>query len=115
MVRGLLLLLRFTGAYRLLIRLMLDRRVPLGLKMLLPAAVAYIILPFDLVPDFLPLLGRIDDLLALLLALVLFVGLAPRDVVTEHLRGGRESKPATSPQDGHKVIDGKYRVVDDDR
>ena len=99
---------------RLLWRLTLDRRVPLPLKMLLPAALAYIILPFDVVPDFLPFgIGRIDDLLVFILAVVLFIALAPRDVVAEHLTGS-EPKQANSRSNDRPVIDGKYRIVDDD-
>ena len=44
MLRGLFYLLSMTGIPRLIFRLMLDRRVPLRLKLLLPAAIAYIIL-----------------------------------------------------------------------
>ena len=113
MLRALFLLLRFRGVTRLLWRLTRDRRVPLPLKMLLPAALVYIVLPFDLVPDFLPILGRIDDLLVLLLAAVMFVALAPREVVAEHLSGSG-SKQAAPRRSDRQVIDGKYRIVDDD-
>ena len=113
MLRALFLLIRFRGVARLLWRLTLDRRVPLPLKMLLPAALAYIVLPYDVVPDFLPLLGRIDDLLVLLLAVVLFVALAPREVVAEHLSGSRSQRAAPRRNNG-RVIDGKYRIADDD-
>ena len=114
MLRALFLLIRFRGVARLLWRLTLDRRVPLPLKMLLPAALAYIILPFDVVPDFLPFgIGRIDDLLVLLLAVVLFIALAPRDVVAEHLSGAGSQQAAPRGND-RPVIDGKYRIVDDD-
>ena len=113
MLRALFLLLRFRGVTRLLWRLTRDRRVPLGLKMLLPAALAYIVLPFDVVPDFLPWIGRIDDLLVLLLAVVLFIALAPREVVAQHLTGSG-SQQAPGGRDDRQVIDGKYRIVDDD-
>lgn len=49
-----------------------DPGTPLGAKMLLAVAVAYIILPFDLVPDFLPVLGWIDDLVMMPMALAIF-------------------------------------------
>ena len=99
---------------RLLWRLTLDRRVPFMLKMLLPAALAYIILPFDVVHDFLPFgIGRIDDLLVSILAPVLFIALAPREVVAEHLSGAG-SQQANSRSNDRPVIDGKYRIVDDD-
>lgn len=113
MLRALFLLIRFRGVARLLWRLTLDRRVSLPLKMLLPAALAYIVLPIDLVPDFAPIVGRIDDLLVLVLAAVLFIALAPRDVVAEHLSGSGPP-PGDAQRDDRSVIDGKYRIVDDD-
>ena len=113
MLRALFLLIRFRGVARLLWRLTFDRRVPWVLKMLLPAALAYIVLPIDIVPDFLPILGRIDDLLVLLLAAVLFIALAPREVVAEHMTGSG-SQQAAARRDDRQVIDGKYRIVDDD-
>ena len=112
MVRGLLLLLTRTGAFRLVLKLLKDRRVPLRLKMLFPAALAYIIMPFDLVPDFLIGLGQFDDLIAVVLALALFLGLAPRDVGMEHLGRGPADDAGPRPDRG-KVIDGEYKIIDD--
>ncbi len=48
---------------------MFDGRVPLGAKLLLVGAVAYLLSPIDLVPDFLPIRGRLDDVLVLLISL----------------------------------------------
>jgi carbonic anhydrase len=114
MLRGLLLLLNQTGALRLVMKLLLDRRVPLRLKMLFPAALAYVVLPFDLVPDFLIGLGQIDDLIAVVLAFVLFLGMAPREIVNEH-RGRSPTDGAGGSPDRGKVIDGEYKVIDDDK
>ncbi len=113
MLRALFLLIRFRSVTRLLWRLTMDRRVPLGLKMLLPAALVYIVLPFDLVPDFIPVLGWIDDLVVLLVAAGLFMALAPREVVAEHLTGSGSQQSGPRPND-RPVIDGKYRISDDD-
>ncbi len=115
MLRGLLLLIRMTGLPRLIFGLVLDRRVPLRLKLILVAAIAYIALPFDLVPDIVPVLGRIDDVLALLVSLALFLAMAPREVVTEHLRGGRNPAPEPESQPKKPIIDGEYHIVDDDQ
>ena len=111
MLRALFLLLRFRGVARLLWRLTLDRRVPLPLKMLLPAALVYFVVPWDF--DFIPIVGRIDDLLVFILAAVLFMALAPREVVAEHL-GGPGPQRAAPRRNDRSVIDGKYRIVDDD-
>jgi uncharacterized membrane protein YkvA (DUF1232 family) len=46
-----------------------DPRVPTSRKLLLGALIAYLAMPFDLVPDFIPVAGQLDD--AILVALVL--------------------------------------------
>jgi uncharacterized membrane protein YkvA (DUF1232 family) len=53
----------------LVTRLARDPRVPRRRKLLLLALVAYLSLPFDLVPDFIPVAGQLDD--AIVVALVL--------------------------------------------
>jgi len=61
-----------------------DPRTPLPLKGLLAAGLAYVIVPIDLVPDAIPILGQADDLTVLLLVLDLFIANAPADVRAEH-------------------------------
>ena len=50
-------------------RLLRDRRVPRRRKVLLAALAAYLASPIDLIPDFIPVVGQLDD--AILVALVL--------------------------------------------
>jgi uncharacterized membrane protein YkvA (DUF1232 family) len=50
-------------------RLVRDPRVPRRRKLLLLGLVGYLALPFDLVPDFIPIVGQLDD--AIIVALVL--------------------------------------------
>lgn len=66
-----------------------DPRTPVGLKAILVAALAYVILPVDLIPDAIPILGQADDLTVLLLVLDLFVQNAPREVRIEHTTRAR--------------------------
>jgi uncharacterized membrane protein YkvA (DUF1232 family) len=68
---------------RLAWRLFTDERVPFAAKLVPLLAVLYILAPIDLVPDFLPALGQIDDLALLLLAVRAFIQLAPQDIVRE--------------------------------
>ena len=68
-------------------RLFKDRRVSLRAKAVLVAAVLYLLDPFDFLPDFLsPLLGRLDDLVVLLVAARWFISLCPPDVVQERVK-----------------------------
>jgi uncharacterized membrane protein YkvA (DUF1232 family) len=61
-----------------------DPRTPVGLKAMLVAALAYVVLPVDLIPDMIPILGQADDLTVLLLVLDLFIQNAPAEVRAEH-------------------------------
>jgi uncharacterized membrane protein YkvA (DUF1232 family) len=68
-------------------RLLADPRVPRGSKLLLAALIPYLALPFDVVPDFIPVAGYLDD--AVIVALVLrrvLRGAGPA-VVAEHWPG----------------------------
>ena len=115
MLRGLFYLLSMTGIPRILFRLMVDSRVPLRLKLLLPAAIAYIILPFDLVPDFIPWgIGRLDDVLVLVLAGLLLMLLAPREVLMEISGSPQQEGTRHDAGKGKRVIDGDYRRLDDE-
>lgn len=62
-----------------------DRRVALRLKMIPLAAVLYLLLPYDLIPDFIvPIIGEMDDLLILFLACRLFLRLVPVEILHEY-------------------------------
>lgn len=54
---------------------------PLSAKLLLGLAIGYLLLPFDLIPDFIPLLGQLDDLLIIPLLIYLALKLTPEDVI----------------------------------
>jgi len=72
-------------------RLARDPRVPRRKKALLAALAAYLALPFDLVPDFLPVVGQLDDaiLVAIVLRSLLKAGGEP--MITEHWPGPASS------------------------
>lgn len=61
-----------------------DPRVPWYAKALAAAVAAYAFSPIDLIPDFIPVLGYLDDLLLLPLGIALVVRLIPPDVMMEH-------------------------------
>ena len=68
-------------------RLMLDPRVPVKHRAFVGAALAYAVMPYDVIPDYLPLIGRADDLLLLALALDHLFAAAGETVVREHWDG----------------------------
>lgn len=70
---------------KLLRRLLLDERVPLWQKAIPVAAALYLVSPLDLIPDFLPVAGLLDDLALLTASLRLFRSLAPPALIAEHL------------------------------
>ena len=97
---------------KLIFRLMLDRRIPLRLKLILPVALIYLISPLDIVPDILPVLGRIDDILVIFTAIAIFLGLSPRKILIEHFRG--TTVTGKTPNRKDKVIDGQYRSIENE-
>ena len=72
-------------------RLVRDERVPRRHKLLLAALAAYLALPFDLVPDFIPVVGQLDDAILVTLALRTLLRGAGAALVEEHWPGPRSS------------------------
>ena len=72
---------------RLLWGLITDRRVATLDKMLVAGAIAYIVTPIDLIPDFVPFLGEVDDVYLLVLALRRLLENAGRAVLLSHWTG----------------------------
>ena len=60
-----------------------DPRVPWHAKALAAAVAAYALSPIDLIPDFIPLLGYLDDLLIVPLGILLAVRLIPPPILAE--------------------------------
>lgn len=75
---------------RLLLGLLTDRRVAMVDKLIVGGAVAYIVMPLDLIPDFIPFLGEVDDVFILVLALQRLVANSGRAVLLAHWGGAPE-------------------------
>ena len=100
-------------AIRLAWALLLDRRVGAPIKLLPIMAAIYVVSPLDVLPDIIPLVGWMDDLIVAGGLLLLFFVLAPRGVVLEHLRGtGVRDEPEAKASE---PIDGTFRYTDEDR
>ncbi|MBZ0298912.1 MAG: DUF1232 domain-containing protein [Anaerolineae bacterium] len=89
---------------RLVWRLLLDTRVSMWHKLIVIAAVAYVLSPLDLIPDFMIGLGQLDDLGILLGSLRLFKSMIPTQIVQEH----------QEIIDGRVIEARKYKVNDRD-
>ena len=71
-------------------RLLRDERLPRRHKLLVAALLPYLAMPFDLIPDFIPVAGQLDD--AVIVALVLRrVVRANPELVEEHWPGPRRT------------------------
>jgi uncharacterized membrane protein YkvA (DUF1232 family) len=70
---------------RLIAALVLDERMPNDRKVLLGAAAGYLVLGRDLVPDSVPLVGGLDDLVVVVLAVDLFLDGVPPELLQEKL------------------------------
>lgn len=111
----------------LIYRLFQDDRVPILLKVGVPLGVAlYFVMPLDVIPDFLPGLGQLDDIAVLLLAMNWFVNLAPKAVVAEHRQVLGQVEPTPVDPDATTrlhatdaprrpqpdVVDAPYKVIE---
>lgn len=65
-------------------RLVADPETPWPARLLLGLAVGYLLLPFDLVPDWIPVLGLLDDLIVVPLLVWLATRLIPKRVLERH-------------------------------
>jgi uncharacterized membrane protein YkvA (DUF1232 family) len=66
-------------------RMFRDPDVPAAAKAVMPGVLVYLASPIDLIPDFIPVLGQLDDLLVLFLGLGIVLWLTPRHVIEDLL------------------------------
>jgi len=88
---------RFKREIALYRRVLADPRTPRVARWLLGAAVAYALSPIDLIPDFVPVLGHLDDLLVLPLLVWLALRAVPAHIVAEH-------RAALKREDGDREV-----------
>ena len=84
-------------------RLLGDPRVPLESKVLLGLLVVYLVSPIDLIPDFIPVAGQLDDAILLALALRHLVHRAGTQIIAQHWPGPAETLNAVLLLSGARV------------
>lgn len=107
MIKGILLLLRSPRLLLLIPRLLFNKQVPLKLKVFFILAVIYLLSPIDVLPDILPILGRIDDLLILLISVTTLLGMAPENLLN------RSQRKPSRPGRKESVIEADYKFSDE--
>ncbi len=74
--------------YQLLLK---DERIPKSSKWLLGVAIGYAVSPIDIIPDFIPILGQLDDLLIVPTLIWFAVKRIPKNVIDECRAKARDS------------------------
>jgi uncharacterized membrane protein YkvA (DUF1232 family) len=67
-------------------RVLADSRTPVRAKIFLGLAVGYLCMPFDLIPDFIPVIGHLDDVIIVPALVSLGLSFIPPELVAEHRR-----------------------------
>ena len=65
-------------------RVLGDERTPQSAKIFRGLAIGYLCMPFDLIPDFIPVLGHLDDVVIVPGLVYIALRFVPRELVTEH-------------------------------
>lgn len=86
------LLLFIPNLVGLLIGLLRDDRVSQADKAILAGIIMYVIVPLDIIPDFIPFIGQVDDSYLLAISILRLFKRADRSVVMDHWKGERDVK-----------------------
>lgn len=84
-----------------------DPRTPWFAKVLAVVVAAYAVSPIDLIPDFIPVLGYLDDIILVPLGILLVVKLIPPEVMSEH----RETAAKATEQPVSRIAAGVFIAI----
>ena len=77
--------LRLRDKLQLAVALAREPRIPLAARAIPPALILYLATPIDVIPDFIPVIGQLDDLLIVVIGVGLLLRFTPRYVLEEHI------------------------------
>ncbi|MCH2494869.1 MAG: DUF1232 domain-containing protein [Dehalococcoidia bacterium] len=77
-----------------------DPRMPTKVKLFFLLSILYVVFPFDIIRDIIPILGQLDDLLVILIAILVYKF--------------QEFKKNIKKNSDEKIIDGEFRNIDSD-
>jgi len=86
------LLLFIPRLVKLLVALLRDPRISQADKAILAGIIMYVIVPLDVIPDFIPFIGQVDDSYLLAISILRLLNRADREVVLDHWRGEPDIK-----------------------
>jgi uncharacterized membrane protein YkvA (DUF1232 family) len=86
------LLLFIPNLLALLVGLLRDPRVSQADKAILAAIIMYVVVPIDIIPDFVPFIGQVDDSYLLAISVLRLLNRAERGVVLDHWKGQSDIK-----------------------
>ena len=81
-----------------------DPRTPLAARILALAVLAYALSPLDLIPDFIPILGQLDDVILVPLGIWLVIRMIPREVFTDARARAQDTDRPPSNRAGATVV-----------
>lgn len=117
------LLMFLPNMFKLLGRLIKDSRVPIAEKALFAAAIVYVIMPLDFIPDVFPFIGQVDDIYLVALVLLRLINKTDESIVREHWSGGGDIikladsiagiAPALLPKRVSRILSSKVELAPD--
>ena len=90
------LLLFIPNLMKLLYALLRDPRVSQADKAIVAGVIIYVIVPIDVIPDFIPFIGQVDDAYLVAISLLRLLNRADRNVILDHWKGKPDIKELVS-------------------